>query len=179
MLQRKILGGIVLGVLASMPASAADDSGFYIGASFGEGTQNNALFHGEDEIFRWLVGYEFNKYFALEGGFVDAGKQKDNIGNLRVTSASDGVFLSLLAKYPLGERFAPYAKFGGVSYETQTTLSNGVSSALKNSHGEDITYGGGLEFKASENFRLRADYEKVRVPDVAFDIYSLVATWKF
>jgi OmpA-OmpF porin, OOP family len=179
MSQRKILGGVVLVLLASASASAADDSGFYLGASFGEATQNNAVFHGEDETFRWLAGYEFNKYLAIEGGFVDAGKQKDNIGNLRVTSASNGVFLSVLAKYPIGERFAPYARFGGVSYETQTTLSNGVANALENSHGEDIAYGGGLEFKPSEHFRLRADYEKVRVPDVAFDIYSLVATWKF
>ena len=37
-----------------------------------------------------------------------------------MTSASNGVFLSFLGKYPIGERFAPYAKFGGVSYEIHT-----------------------------------------------------------
>lgn len=179
MLQRKMTGVVVLAMLGCANALAADDSGFYIGASFGEATQNNGVFHGEDETFRWLAGYEFNEYFAIEAGFIDAGKQVDNIGNLRVTSSSDGVFATFLAKYPLGERFAPYARFGVVAHETQTTVSNGVASAFEDSNGEDIAYGGGLEFKANEHLRLRVDYEKVRVPDVAFDIYSLVATWKF
>jgi OmpA-OmpF porin, OOP family len=174
---RNLLGGLLLALAGTN--SQAGDSGFYLGFSVGEATQNNAVFHGEDESIRWLAGYEFSKYFAVEGGFVDGGTQKDNIGSLRVTSSSSGVFLTLLAKYPLGKHFAPYAKFGGVTYETDTTVSNGAATAVEFGKGEDITFGGGLEYKLGDHLRLRADYEKVRVPDVAFDIYSLVASWKF
>jgi OOP family OmpA-OmpF porin len=174
MLQRNVLGGFLLGLVACANARA-EDSGLYLGASIGQATQ----FHGEDTSFRLMAGYEFNKYFAAEAGYADGGTQKNTFGNVRVASSANGVFLTFLAKYPVGERFAPYAKFGGYSYESDTTYSNGVARAVEKGHGEDIAFGGGLEFKASERFRLRADYEKVRVPDVAYDIYSLVATWKF
>jgi OmpA-OmpF porin, OOP family len=174
---RNLFGGLLLAIAGTN--SQAEDSGFYIGFGVGTATQNNAVFHGEDETIRGLAGYEFNRYFAAEAGYVEGGTQKDNVGNLRVTSSSDGVFVTLLAKYPLGERFAPYAKLGGVSYETDTTVSNGVASAAEHGKGEDFTFGGGLEYKIGDRFRLRADYEKVRVPDIAFDIYSLAAIWKF
>jgi OOP family OmpA-OmpF porin len=177
MRHKNYLFGLLL-VLAAT-TSQAEDSGFYLGFGVGEATQNNAVFHGEDQSIRFLAGYEFNKYFAAEAGYADGGTQTDNIGNLRVAASSNGVFVTLLAKYPLGAHFAPYAKFGGVSYESKTTVSNGAANAVQHGKGEEITFGGGLEYKAGDHFRLRADYEKIRVPDVAFDIYSLVATWKF
>jgi OmpA-OmpF porin, OOP family len=174
---RKFLGGLLLALAGTN--SQAEDSGFYLGVGVGEATQNNAYFHGKDKSIRGLAGYEFNRFFAAEAGYVDTGTQKDDVVGFRVRRSSNGVFLTFLAKYPVGEHFAPYAKLGGMSYEIDTSVSNDVLSLQGYDKGEDFTYGGGLEFKVGDHLRLRADYEKVRVPDVAFDIYSLGAAWKF
>jgi hypothetical protein len=171
-----------LGALAALVvsfAAAADDTGFYLGAGVGEATQNDFAFHGSDTSFRLLGGYSFNRYFTAEAGYVDGGKQKDNVDGLRATASSKGTFAAVIGKLPLGKYVAPYAKFGYVAYDSRATLSNDTQTVVVSTSDEDILYGGGLEVRLGDRLRLRADYEKVRVPDVAYDIYTLVATWQF
>jgi opacity protein-like surface antigen len=160
-------------------AARAEDSGFYLGAGFGEATQSSTIFDGSGTSHRWFVGYSFNRYLAAETGLVDGGTQRDTVGAFDVAASSNGVYASLLGKLPLGDRFAPYAKVGFVAYDATTRISNGVTTMRESESDSDLSYGGGLEFKLGETFRLRADYEKVRVPDVAFDVYTLIAAWHF
>lgn len=175
---RKFFGALVAALIATVDANA-DDSGFYLGAAVGEATQSNSDFDGSDTSFKWLGGYSFSTYFAAEAGFVDAGKQKDTIGAVDVTSSSDGIFVALLAKLPLGKVVAPYVRLGYVFYDTTTTVERGSLKAFESTDGEDPIYSGGIEFRLGGNFRLRAEYEKVDVPGVDFDIVSLVATYQF
>ena len=175
----KIAAACAWVALLSAGAARADDSGFYLGASVGEATQSGLGFDGRDTAFRWHVGYSINEYLAAEAGFVDGGKQKDTVGGVNFAVSSNGTFAAILARLPLGKVIAPYAKLGYVVYESTTTASNGSMVRSESRSDEDLSYGGGLEFRLGEHFRLRADYEKVDVPDVAFDIYSVVATWQF
>jgi OOP family OmpA-OmpF porin len=170
--------GATAALLMSL-AAAADDTGFYVGAGVGEATQNDFAFHGSDTSFRLLGGYSFSRYLAAEAGYVDGGKQKGNVGGLRATAASKGTFAAVIGKLPLGRYVSPYAKFGYVAYDSRNTLSNATQTVVESTSDEDILYGGGLEVRLGDRFRLRADYEKIRVPDVAYDIYTLVATWQF
>jgi hypothetical protein len=174
----KILGALVAAMLLSA-AARAEDSGFYLGAGIGEATQNNDLFHGEDTSFQWLAGYSFSKYFAAEAGFADGGTQEDSVGGLRVTSSADGTFAAILAKLPLGEVFAPYAKVGYVFYDAHSTVSSGPVSFSESNSDNDLLFGGGFEFRLGERLRLRAEYEKIRVPDIAFDVYTFVVAYQF
>jgi OOP family OmpA-OmpF porin len=173
-----MLGAFAAGLLVSAGAHA-DDTGFYLGVGVGEATQSNSIFHGSDTSFRGLAGYSLNKYLAAEAGFVDAGTQQDNVGALDVRTSADGTFAAVLAKLPLGNVFAPYVKLGYVFYDSTETVSNGSIKISESSSDDDLLYGAGLEFRLGKNFRLRADYEKVDVPDVAFDIYSIVAAYQF
>lgn len=176
--RQTLLSAFAAGLLVAAGAHA-DDSGFYLGVGVGEATQNNRVFHGSDTSFKWLAGYSLNKYFAAEAGFVDAGTQQDNIGALDVRTSADGTFAAVLAKFPLGDVFAPYVKVGYVFYDSTETVSNGSIKISESVSDDDLLYGAGFEFRLGKNFRLRADYEKVDVPDVAFDIYSIVAAYHF
>jgi opacity protein-like surface antigen len=160
-------------------AARADDSGPYVGASMGKATQSSIGFDGEDISFRLLGGYSFNKFIAIEAGYVDGGEQKDRRGPLKLSVKSDGFFGTVLARWPLGDVVAPYAKAGFVAYDSTSTVSNGTISVSESESDGDLLYGGGLEFKFGEHVRLRTDYEKVRVPDAAFDIYSVVFAYVF
>jgi len=178
MFKRKILGACAAALLVS-PASHAEDSGFYLGAAVGEATKSNSVFDDSDTSFKWLAGYSFNKYFAAEAGFVDAGTQKDAIGAFSVASASDGTFVAVLAKLPIGKIVAPYVRVGYASYETNETVESGGARSFESTRGDDAIYGGGLEFSLGEHLRLRAEYEKVDTSDLTFDNYSVVLTYRF
>jgi len=157
----------------------ANESGFYLGAAVGEASQTGQGFKGSDTSFEWLAGYSFNKYLAAEAGFVDAGTQRDTVDSVDLKVASDGTFAALLVKLPLGRIVAPYARVGYVFYDSTTTASSGAARASEFFSDEDLLYGAGLEFRVSGRFRLRAEYERVDVPDVRFGIYSFVATFQF
>jgi OmpA-OmpF porin, OOP family len=169
---------VVTGLLAC-GAARADDSGFYVGAGFGEASQDFGEFDDSDKAFKLFGGWSFNKYFAVEGGYIDAGTMSDTIGQLGVDISSDGFFVEGLAKWPIGRYFAPYAKFGYVFYDSTQKLTLGPMSASESESDSDFIFGGGFEFNLTENFRLRAEYEEVNLPDSAFDIISLAATWQF
>jgi len=175
---RKIAVACVLaGLLA--PAARAEDSGFYVGAGVGQARQDFADFDGDDTAYKIFGGWSFNKYFAVEGGFVDAGTQSDTIGLLDVDISSDGFFVEGIARWPIGNIVAPYAKFGYVFYDSTQKLSSGGQSISASESDADFIFGGGIEFKLGSNFRVRGEYEKVNLPDSAFDIISVGAYWQF
>jgi len=175
---RKSIGAFAAALLVSASAHA-DDAGFYLGAGLGEARQHNEEFDGSDTSFRWLAGYSFSRYFAAEAGFIDAGTQKDTIGAFDVKASSDGVFAAVLAKLPLGKVVAPYAKLGYVFYDGSETVSSGGPISRESTSGEELLFGGGLEFRIGGHVRLRAEYEKVDVPYADFEIYSAAFTFQF
>jgi OmpA-OmpF porin, OOP family len=175
----KIAGVCCLMGLLVCGTARAEDSGFYIGAGFGEASQDFAEFDASDESFRLFGGWSFNKYFAVEGGYVDAGTQSDTIDQIQVDISSDGFFVEGLAKLPIGDLFAPYVKLGYVFYDSTQKLSLGELSVSESESDADFIYGIGFEIKATDKFRFRAEYEEVNLPDSAFDIISVAATWHF
>lgn len=173
---RKLLGAFAAILLT---AAHADESGPYLGVSVGEASQRADEFGGSDTSFKLLGGYSFNQYLAAEAGYLDGGTQKDNLSALDVKTSSDGYFAAVLAKLPLGNVFAPYAKLGYVVYDSTTSVSSGGARVSESFHDDDLLYGIGCEFRLGENFRLRAEYEQVDVPDADFEIISVGATFQF
>jgi OOP family OmpA-OmpF porin len=177
----KMMGACLLAAMfASAAARAEDDAGFYIGAGIGQASQEAGEFEGDDTSFKVFGGWSFNKYLAVEGGYIDGGSQSDDLGSIHAEVSSDGFFVAALAKLPLADGVVnPYVKLGYTFYDSTTTLSAGSQSISESSGDEDLLFGGGCEFKLGENFRLRAEFEKVNVPDASFEIYSIAGTWQF
>jgi len=177
----KMMGACLLAAMfASAAARAEDDAGYYIGAGVGQASQEAGEFEGDDTSFKLFAGWSFNKYFAVEGGYIDGGDQSDDLGSIHAVVGSDGFFVAGLARLPLaGGIVSPYAKLGYTFYSAKTTLSSGGQSISESESDEDLLFGGGLEFKLGDNFRLRTEFEKVNVPDASFEIYSIAGTWQF
>jgi OOP family OmpA-OmpF porin len=175
----RIAGACVLaGVL--VPGTVwAGDSGFYVGAGIGQATQEFNEFEGDDTALKVFGGWSFNKYFAIEAGYVDSGTQSDTVGQFDIDLSSDGFYVEGIGRWPLGKYVAPYAKFGYVFYDSTTRVEFPGASFRESESDSDFIFGGGLEFKLGENFRLRAEFEKVNLPDSAFEIVSLAAAWQF
>jgi opacity protein-like surface antigen len=57
MFKQWMVGVFVTGVLASSAANAADDSGFYVGAGFGQAYNEVGRFSLEDSVVKAFVGF--------------------------------------------------------------------------------------------------------------------------
>lgn len=176
-MKRVVISAAFLGLVYA--AQAQDDAGLYLGAGVGSAKEEFTGFSDDDTAFKLLAGYSINKYLAAEVEYVDGGTQEDAFGGLEAAISSDGVIAALLARWPVNDVLAPYVKAGYAFYDTSIKVTDGVNTASESSSDSDPVFGGGLEFSLGKNFRLRAEFEKVDLPDAAFEIYSIAGTWRF
>jgi OmpA-OmpF porin, OOP family len=181
MRSQKIIRGVAIAAILSSPLAMADDSGVYVGATVGQARQEFGEFAAQSGTFRLFGGWSFNEYFGIEGGYVDGGTLSDSLGEdgIDLDISSDGFFVEGLAKWPVSAVAAPYVKLGYIFYDSTTTLSIGNQRFSDSESDADFIFGGGIEFKIGPNFRLRAEYEKINLPDSAFDIMSIGGSWQF
>jgi OmpA-OmpF porin, OOP family len=160
-------------------AARAEDTGPYLGVAIGQATQSEIGFEDSATTVKLLGGYSFNKYFAVEGGYIHGGTLKDTRNGLDIEIENDGLFVAALAKLPLGDVFSLFAKIGYVTYDSDISVTNGVTDFSTTNSDEDLLLAGGCEFRLGGNFRLRAEFEKINVPDASFEIISLGAVYQF
>ena len=173
-------GMAMFAVMASASVFAAEDAGFYLGAGVGEArnTVAEAGFDGNDTAFKVIVGYAFNKYFATELAYVDAGTAEDDIGPFNVQIEASGVIASLVGTIPIGENFGLFAKAGVAFSDAEQTIRQGNLRETESDSESDFAYalGAALNFG---RFALRAEYEEVVVSDGRFDALFVSALFKF
>jgi len=143
---RFIFAFVTSALLASAPAFAADDSGFYVGAGLGTfSLQSEAIsldagglevdtgrdFDGSDFAFKILGGWQWNKYIAFEAEYFDGGNPDDKFdfsysdpevefdGQLTVEAETTGWIFSALGIWPLGDSFNLFAKLGFVMWDVE------------------------------------------------------------
>jgi OOP family OmpA-OmpF porin len=180
MLKKSLMMGFaIITALAVTPARAADDAGFYVGAGVGEAHNKSGEFDGSDTAFKVFGGYSFNKYFALELAYVDAGTQDDRIGNLDVENESSGVVVSALGSIPIGSVFSLYGKVGYAFYDASVRVRSGGLQGSESGSDERPVYGAGIELAILRGLKLRAEYEIVDVKDGDFDLVTVGATYRF
>jgi OmpA-OmpF porin, OOP family len=179
---RNKTGSIGLAILAlgvSMSAHAQEESGFYVGAAVGKADNQSGEFHGDDTAFELFGGYTFNDYLSVELAYVDAGTQRDRIGDIDVANSSSGVIASILPTLPLGESLAVFARLGYAFYESDAEFRSGDQVATDSDSDSDLVYGGGIQYRFAERFTIRADYEYVDISDGDFYIATVGATVRF
>ncbi|MDG5498446.1 porin family protein [Marinobacter sp. BGYM27] len=133
-----------------------NDSGFYVGGSYGGYKSHGGEFDDKNDLFGGQVGYQFNEYFALEADYLDFGEfgEDDEVnGDLK------GLGLAVRGRLPITDSFGVYAKAGA------------FASALDvDAFDEDETYdevspfvGAGVDFRISEMLSAYAEYDRYNV----------------
>jgi OOP family OmpA-OmpF porin len=193
------------------PMAFADDSAWYAGFNAGQAQAkiddariaNGLLSDGftttsisdEDRHFGFKVfgGYEFNRYFALEGGYFDLGRfgftaNTLPAGTLRGDIKIKGLNADFVGTLPLGERFSLFARAGLTYAEAKDSFSGTGSVAVINPepHKRDASYkfgvGAGYDFNRSVGMRVEA--ERYRIDDAVgnkgdVDLYSVGLVFRF
>lgn len=194
-----ILATVASALLATSPAFAADDSGFYVGAGFGdfglEFDHSDAIgFDGSDTAFKLIGGYQFIKYFGLELEYIDAGDAEDvwrgeyegysvKVTNTVGLNAFNGSTVGIL---PLGEQFRVFGKVGLIYWDAdaeEKVFYEELDVTEKYRHsddGTDFSWGIGAGFDFTENLGVLVEYQGFEIEDVdTADLISGSVVWRF
>jgi OOP family OmpA-OmpF porin len=188
------------------------ESGWYVGGAIGQskfkfdrgaiegpfaaaGLGTTGFTYDEtDTAWKLFGGYKFNRYFALEGAYLDLGKFSTSS---RVISGAPPVNVSFALKtkeafdlaavgiVPIGSQFSVFGKLGGYSIKTEGTGS-GATTVTGSDRGTGVLWGVGVGYDFARNLGVRAEYElfdKVGNKDKTFEgdvrLLSLGLVYKF
>lgn len=206
----KVLGLFLLAAAASQFATAKD-SGWYIGGNVGQSyaeidedrITSSLLDSGftttafdddeEDTGYKLFGGYQFNRNFAIEGGYFDLGEFGFTATTLPAGTLDGrievaGWNLDLVGVIPLTERFSAFGRLG-VQYadaEDQFGGTGSVNVSNPNPEESDTNYkaGLGLQYALSRSVGVRLEVERYRINDAVgndgdIDLLSLGLVYRF
>jgi OOP family OmpA-OmpF porin len=153
--------------VASSPALSQDE-GWYIGAGAG-GTKFRTACDGftgpgscDDNGFYWKVfgGYQFNRYFGFELGYMDFGKaERQTTGVGTDTFEATGFDVNFVVTVPVTQGFAFFGKIGTYRWDVDRVIT-GTGAATSDATGTDMTYGLGARYNVSQSISVRAEWQR-------------------
>jgi OmpA-OmpF porin, OOP family len=203
--------GVVMLALIGSSLALADDSGWYIGGNMGQSRakiddpriSNDLLNAGISTTsirddnrhfgYKLFGGYEFDKYFAIEGGYFDLGKfgfMANTVPAAGLTGKTklNGANVDLVGTLPFTDRFAAFARVGyNYAYAKDTFAGYGaviVQNPERSAHSGNYKFGAGLQYAITEAFAIRLEAERYRVNDAVgnkgdVDLFSTGLVYRF
>jgi opacity protein-like surface antigen len=112
----------------------------------------------KDQAFRLFAGGRFNNAVGLEAGLMNFGSFARGGGD----TDGWGVDLALVAGFPIGRNSAVFGKLGAV-YGRMEVEGSSVGRQTGKERGFGPRYGIGAQVGLTENWALRADYDRYRL----------------
>ena len=205
------LGLLALAVIASPFAMADDSAGWYGGASIGQsratiddaritsgllgGGFSTTSITDEDRDLGYKIfgGYQFNKNFALEGGYFDLGKfgftaTTVPAGTLSGNIKLRGINLDAVGILPITEKFSVFGRVGANYAEATDSFTGTGLVTVRNpnpsSRDTNLKLGLGLQYAFTESLAMRAEVERYRIDDAVgnkgdVDLVSVGLIYRF
>ncbi len=209
----KISATLGLAVLAAIASSyaAADDTGWYGGANIGQsratiddaritsgllgsGFSTTSIADDKrDTGYKIFGGYQFNRNFAVEGGYFDLGRfgfaattvpAGTLFGNIKLR----GLNLDLVGTVPITEKFSAFGRVGVDYAQARDNFSgNGTVSVLNSNPSKrdtNLKFGLGLQYAFTPTLDMRLEAERYRINDAVgnkgdIDLVSLGLVYRF
>jgi OOP family OmpA-OmpF porin len=204
-------GLAALAVTTMSPSAFADDAGWYTGFNAGQsrakiddsriadgllddGFTTTSISNDDRHFgFKAFGGYEFNRYFALEGGYFNLGKfgftaDTSPAGSLRGDIKLQGANFDAVGSVPLGDKFSLFAR-AGVNYADakDSFAGTGAVTVIDPSPGRwaaNYKFGFGAEYDFTRFIGMRLEAERYRIDDAVgnkgdVDLYSAGLVFKF
>lgn len=187
---------------------ALDFSGMYLGFGMGQAKVDDWAQYAGDFVntsfgapspvsddnrslgFKVFGGYQFNKYFGVEGGFVDFNDVKASNAisgparSVYTTAENDAWTLAAVGTLPVSKSVSVFAKVGASSWSsnlrTVATNATGLTqSATKSSDGYDVFYGLGASYALLDSIDVRAEIERYKFDNLDINLMTAGMAFKF
>jgi OOP family OmpA-OmpF porin len=164
--------------------------GFYLGGGVGDFSSavdeiNNLDdiddvgidFSDSDNATKLFAGWNFNRFFAIQGDYVDFGEASGFVStSARGTSDVQGFAPSIVGTLPIGP-IELFGRVGMMFYEIDLNLTGG---RVVDESGEDLVWSAGLGIDIKDRVNLRLEYEEIDIQELdEADALWLTAAWKF
>jgi OOP family OmpA-OmpF porin len=126
----------------------------------------------DDQGHKLQLGYRFNPYLAVEGGYMDLGRFTYSArSSAPLVATRDGSLkmnawnLDVVGSYPLGSQFSVFGKLGVAAHRAKFHCEGtgiACSNPSRKASGTSLHYGVGVEWAFSPNWFARAEYEVVK-----------------
>ena len=154
--------------MASLSITTSSAAEPYIGFSFGQasvddfcdGIPSDVSCDDSDSAFKIFGGYKLNKNFAFEASYIDFGQAVATDGFDTLTFEPTGFNFSLLGLIPVSNTVDFFGKVGLLFWDAKIAASSGTSYRSRDDDGTDLNFGAGVNFNASEQFSLRAEFQR-------------------
>ena len=190
-----MLGLLALAIIAS-PIANAQTSGWYVGANIGNAkasiddaritsgllgsgfTATSITDNDSDTGYKVFGGYQFNRHFALEGGYFDLGQFGFTAGTLPGGTLNgvmklSGVNLDAVLLVPFTDKFSGFARLGATSAQADNSFtSTGLVNVLTPApHKRSINpkAGLGIQYQFNSVLGMRAEVERYRINDGVYN----------
>ena len=168
------LTGLVAATTGISPLASAQDAGFYAGAAVGQSRAKDACegvtIACDDKDTGWKVfgGYQFNKNFGAEVGYVDLGKATANGVITGVAVSADakvkGFEVLGVGTLPIANNFSAYGKLGFFRWDLDVSATGAISgfsaTVSASETGTDFTFGLGLKYDFAKNIGARLEWQR-------------------
>jgi OmpA-OmpF porin, OOP family len=146
-------------------AALAQESRPYLGAALGQSKFKEwcdptlAACDDKDSTWKLFGGYRFNRYFAVEGSYVDWGEvtATTTTGD-RVAADQHSYGIAAVGSLQVGPQFTVFGKLGLLRTEQETRRITPPASSRERKETE-LHYGLGVRYSLTKNWGLRAEWE--------------------
>jgi OOP family OmpA-OmpF porin len=177
-----ILGGFPVASMAASPSIVDEnESGFFVGAGLGQTTLRvtSPEFDGSGTAhetgFKLIAGYQFNKFFSLEGAYYQPGKFSESEDGDTLTLDADVVQGFAVGAFPIVNGLDVIGKVGFSRWDSTLTASSGFNTGRLKDNGTDFTWGLGLGAKLTDNLSASVVFEQTKIDAPIIDI---PVTWR-
>lgn len=132
------------------------------------------------EAWKAYAGYQFNKYVALEGGYVNLNDMTASSGTTHTNIVTDAWTLGAQLSYPITDKLAVTGKAGAAYVLADIKKKTGAGLAVRS--GDDSyepNYGVGVRYALLDNVDLRAEWERFDRSNMNIDLLSAGMAVKF
>jgi len=147
----------------------------------------------KDTAYKLFGGHQFNRNFAVEGGYFNLGKTRFNsnttpAGTVSGQNRVQGLNLDLVGTLPISERFSVLGRVGAHYAQSRaefagTGAAAGVAGRDRD-NGANVKVGLGVQYEISPTVWVRGEVERYRVKPVAgqgkyIDVASVSVVFPF
>lgn len=133
-------------------------------------------FSDSSNAMKVFAGWNFNRYFAVQGDYVDFGESSGAVASSVGTNDVQGLAPSIVGTIPIGP-IELFGRVGVMFYEIDMNLTGG---RLIDDSGSDMVWSAGLGVDIKDRVNLRLEYEEIDIPQLdEADALWLNVAWKF